>query len=295
MMKRFLACALAVLTALTLTACGGGAIGGYYSEIDKAANESAPQDSIAGWDDGGVEFTSDAVTDGTKMIYKASLDLETLDFDKAQQDIADLVKKYGGYYEEQTVSSYGSGYRYARYTIRVPAGSFEPFTNELGSVCHTVQRNSTQENVSEAYYDVESRLSTAKTKLARLQELLAKAEDLTDIITLEDAISETEQVIDSLSGTLRSYDRLVDFATVSVALDEVYRISGTGEAPLTLGQRLSTALAGGAQSVGEFFEGILVWLAYSWLWLILLAVAAAVVICLIRRGKRKKAKNTPQA
>ena len=48
-------------------------------------------------------------------------------------------------------------------------------------------------------------------KLERLQKLLAQAENMEDIITIESAISETEWNIEDLSGTLRHYDALVDF------------------------------------------------------------------------------------
>ena len=52
-----------------------------------------------------------------------------------------------------------------------------------------------------------------------------------DIITIESAISETEYEIERLSGTKRHYDALVDYATVTLELREVYRLSGTEDAP----------------------------------------------------------------
>ena len=50
-----------------------------------------------------------------------------------------------------------------------------------------------------------------------------------DIITIESAISETEYQIESLSGTLRHYDALVDYATIHISLQEVYRLSNVEE------------------------------------------------------------------
>ncbi|MBO4854542.1 MAG: DUF4349 domain-containing protein [Oscillospiraceae bacterium] len=279
-MKRIISLTLCLLLIFALAGCG--------------ASKNSPDsgfkgvDSGDGWDDSHSVNVSEesTVVDATKMIYTASLELETLEFDKAMDDITALAERYGGYFEEQTVAGYSSGYRYARLTVRVPSEHFTAFYSEMGSVCHTVRRDSSQQNISEAYYDVESRLNTAKTKLARLQELLAEAGTMADIITIESAISETEQVIDNLSGTLRNYDHLVDYATVTVELDEVYRLSGTGDAPLTLGQRLGGAFVTGLQSVGEFFESVLVWLAYSWLWLVILA---AIIIVCIRLAQRKRA------
>ena len=291
-MKRIISLALSFLLVFLLVGCGGAK----YSYD----GEFMGQGSGGGWDDSrSVEekgTPNSPLQDTTKIIYTGSLELETLEFDKAMDDITALVERYKGYLEEQTVAGYSSGYRYARLTVRVPAADFSAFFSEMGSVCHTLRRNSTQENVSEAYYDVESRLTTAKTKLARLQELLTQAEDMADIITIENAIAETEQTIDALSGKLRSYDHLVDYATVNVELDEVYRLSGTVEAPLTLGQRLGGAFITGLQSMGETLEGVLVWLAECWLWLVLLAVIVIVCVRSVRRKRARKLKtsgNTP--
>ena len=58
-----------------------------------------------------------------------------------------------------------------------------------------------------------------------------------DIITIESAISETEYEIERLSGTMRHYDALVDYATVTLELSEVYRLSGTEDAPKSFGDK----------------------------------------------------------
>ena len=61
-------------------------------------------------------------------------------------------------------------------------------------MCHVVYMSSSAENITEAYYDTDSRLKTAQIKLERLQNLLANADNMADIITIESAISETEYV-----------------------------------------------------------------------------------------------------
>ena len=110
-------------------------------------------------------------------------------------------------------------------------------------MCHVVYMSSSAENITEAYYDTDSRLKTAQIKLERLQNLLANADNMADIITIESAISETEYEIESLSGTLRRYDALVGYATIYMTLSETYKLSENSAAPLTFGQRVSRALS----------------------------------------------------
>ena len=157
-----------------------------------------------------------------KLIHTAHLEVETTAFDAAAADLETLVGELGGYFEYAAVNSYSSGYRSGTYTVRVPTGQFEVFLDQVGELCHVVYQEKDSENISEAYYDTESRLVTQKTKLERLQELLGQAETMEDIITIESAISETELAIEQLTGTLRSYDALVDFATVHLAYGWVW-------------------------------------------------------------------------
>ena len=287
-MKRILSCVFAFILVFTLAACGS--VAGKYGYEAPDENSIAP--SEPGWseDYGAAEpqMIDKEQPRADKMIYSADIDLETTEFEKAMADLTELVEHNAGYFEERSISGYTSDYRYASLTIRIPAERFDSFCTKAGDVCHTVRMNTAQENVSQSYYDVASRLDTAKTKLARLQELLAKAENMTDIITIEDAISDTEQTIDYLSGNLRGYDNLVDYATVRISVREVYRYSGTKDAPVTLGEKLSNAFSAGLESVVDLLEGIVVFLAYSWLWLLMLAVIAVVVIILVRRGKKRR-------
>ena len=154
------------------------------------------------------------------MVYTASIEMQTLEFDQAAQDIASLVESMGGYFEQKNFSNYSSSYRHASYTVRVPAEQFTDFCTQVGTLCHVTWQSDTAENISERYYDTQSRLETAQIKLERLQELLKKAESMEDIITIESAISETEYEIEDLSGTMRHYDALVGYATVDLELSE---------------------------------------------------------------------------
>lgn len=231
-----------------------------------------------------------APQNGVKLIYTANLDMETMDFDGAVTALAKLTAEVGGYYESSSVSDQSS-YRWAEYTIRVPAGYYRVFLDEAGDLCHVLSQREYTEDVSEAYYDTSGRLETQKTKLARLQELLLEAENMEDIITIESAISETEEMIDRLSGTLRHYDALVDYSTVTVYLKEVKVYEP--EPDPTYGSRLGSAFVDGLKGFAEGLGDILVALAYSWLWLLLIAGVVALILWLTR--KRRAAKKAERA
>ena len=318
-MKKFLALLLALTLALMLVGCGASKAPMEDAAMDMVTSDDAAMDM--GFDAGGApmedfkeeaEYQSGAfeeypsTIDGdklkdVKMVYTANMDLQTLSFDQADSDISALVEEMGGYFEQRSISNRSSGYRYAEYTVRVPAEKFNDFCSQMGTLCHLVYKNESADNITESYYDTQSRLVTAQTKLERLQELLRRAESMEDIITIESAISETEWTIENLTGTLRTYDSLVGYSTIYMTLHEVYELSGQGQAPVTFGDRLGESFLDGLKAIGRTAQNFAVWLAYSWFWLLIVVVIVIVVLRTIRRRKNgkpifrlKKRSSTPK-
>ena len=294
-----------LLALLLLTGCGGSA------PMDNAATESMTQNGSAaggaydtggdyGWLDSAApelpkEESSSAVTESTtgnssavqnaKMIYTADVTLQTKEYDAAAAALNALVAELGGYFETRELNQ-GGTYRSMFCVVRVPADQFTPFLDRAGTLANMTYRSEHADNVSEAYYDLEVRLTTQRTKLQRLQELLAKAENMEDIITIESAISETELQIEYLTGSLRHYDSLIGFSTINLSLHEVYRLSTEDETPVTFGDRLSSAFKRGFERGVSDLEDFIISVARNWMSLLIWAGVITVAVVVILRRKR---------
>ena len=307
-MKRTILALLLILS--LLTGCGGAA-------MNNAGSDRAPQESMTGgsmgYDKGDYNYgwaedsmdspeapnssmtgsdVSNAPLENAKIIYTADMTLETRDYEQASAALAALVSSVGGYFESRELNQ-GGTYRSVYCVIRVPASRFTEFLEQAGEVAHMTYRNEHSQNVSEAYYDLEARLTTQRTKLSRLHELLAKAQNMADIITIESAIADTELQIEYLTGSLRKYDSLIDYSTINLSLREVYRLSNEEVTPVTFGDRLATALKRGLDQGVDNLEDFVISVARNWLTLIVWAVIIAVAVVLIRRRvrARRAAKN----
>lgn len=293
MKRRVFALLLTGLMCLSLAACGAKSEAAAPSAEAPAASapmmeedyyygadmEMSMTDSVDGGETGGV-------VSGQKLIRTANLELETMGFETTAAALNDLVAQMGGYMENSSIQNRRSGYRYAEYVLRIPAERYEEFLNQAGTLCHETWRSTSQEDISEMYYDTQGRLKTQQIKLERLQDLLAKAETMEDIITIESAISETEMLIDNYSGTLRHYDGKVDYATVNVSLREVYKYSNTEEAPTTFASRLGNSFSSGWNNFVDAMEDLVVGLAYGWMWLVILGAAAFIGFRVARKKVR---------
>ena len=298
-MKKRLCVILSILLLVTLfSGCGAGM--SKSASYSPAMEDRATASSASGGTGWYVNETADApaaepkeastgssLPANTKLIYRANIDMESTEFDEAMKGLDELVGRLGGYYESSELNNYAN-YRRAYFTVRLPAENFERFCTAVGEISQVNNLSRSAEDVSEYYYDTESRLVTQQTKLARLQDLLRKAEEMEDIITLESAISETELVIEQLTGTLRKYDSLVSYATVSISLSEVYKLSTVEEPAIGFGAKLAQAFRSGANGFVNGLQRFLLSIARGWIGWLVFIIIVVVVLLIVRKIIRKR-------
>ena len=302
-MKKALSILLSLILLFSLTACGSATMdsatsapmmpstngamkeemGFDYAVPDTPAEAPMPTPSVSG----GSELVSSTLPENVKMIYRGYLYLESTAFDTATAGLQELVSQMGGYFETSELNNY-SPYRSAFYVVRVPSAKYNEFCGKVGTLAQLNSQRHTSENVSEAYYDTESRLVTQRTKLDRLQELLAKADKMEDIITLESAIAETELQIERLTGTLRKYDALVDYATVEISLEEVYVLTEQEQPVIGFWPKLAEAFKTGTNRFVDDVESFALRFARNWVSRLIWLCIWVVIIVLVVRWLRKK-------
>ena len=312
MKKRLFAWTMAVALVLSLTACGGSSSSsGGTRMMEKNAAPAAGATADTATEDGyyydydtpeEAEYDSDTGSSGqdsayknakVKLIRRASVRLETKEFDAAVRGLEALVTELNGYVEDSSVNQggYGSTYRSASYTIRVPAEKYSDFLARVSAEehCHLTSKDESTEDVGQQYFDTETRLKTLRTKLERLQDLLAQAKHMDDIITLEQAITDTEYEIERYSSTLNRYDSLIGYATFNVSIEQVVSISDTDTIPF--GQRLVNSFMGGLESFIEGVQEFVVWLVGHIFGIALIVVIVLLVRFFLRKRKEKRDKK----
>ena len=239
-----------------------------------------------------VDYAQDtnAAAQVEKIIRSASFTVKTADYDADLQKIQDLAADMGGRVEY--LSSNGdvsSGQtRSANLTLRIPAQRLDEFLTGAQGVGTITGMTQQMEDVSDSYYDTQTRLKTQQEKLARLQEMMASAQDVSDLIEIESAIADAQYYIDRYTGTLKAYDSKVDFSTVHVTVRET-KVTETKE--VSLGERIVTGIGDSFREFGWFLEDMVIFLAAALPWIITLAAVVIVAVLIIRARKNRKNKK----
>ncbi len=237
--------------------------------------------------------TLDDMYGGRKVIRTYNLTIQTNDFDNVLAAIQQRLSEYGGYSQSTSVdgkkpTSYGDAGRTATMTLRIPAEKAAQFVEGVKSLGTLLNINDNSNDITDEYFDVDSRLSVLQTELERLQSILVKTDNLADVIALEERISEVMLEIEQLTGTLKKYDALVTYTTVDIRLYEESLIEGPADVKTT-GERISEGFTNSLYGVGTFFTNLFVWLVSSLPVLVLLAVAATIAIFVVRRVTKRRA------
>ena len=319
---RLLALALAALLLLACIGCSASSNGAAYdtaaSEPQYANTEEAKYEMLAeepaaaevesvttaGYDSADAVSYDESVSDYTaKIIYSASLCIQTTEFDEAVAALERMTASFGGFVERSDVSgdiSYEADgstrvvNRWGYYTLRVPCGRFEEFLTQTQGLGNVLSSSKYAENVTSTYTDYEARLSSLYTQEDRLLSMLEQSEDVDSLIALEQRLADVRYEIESIERNLRNLDMQISYSTVSVDLQEVEVYTPTAPVQRTFGEKLSDAFASGWRGFTRGIQSFVIGMAEALPALIILIVLVAAAIIVVRRIiKKRRAKQQP--
>lgn len=158
-----------------------------------------------------------APADGRQRTFTASLELDVDRLDTAVAEAAGVVEGLGGFSATEDVDL-GSA-RVATITYRVPAERFRRALDELGGLGELRQQDVQGDDVTGAVADLESRVTTLRTSVTRLQGFLGEATDVNQIAGLEGELTRREAELASVEAQRRSLADQVALSTVTVVFD----------------------------------------------------------------------------
>lgn len=213
-----------------------------------------------------------------KIIRSGNIAVESKAIGKSKQAMDVLLMRYGGYYEQESLSSAGS---YSNYSLiaRIPAAHLDQFLKDIEKGGDKLtERSLRSEDVSLQYFDSESRLKSKRAYLERYQHMVAQAKSVKDLLEIQEQIRQLQEEIDSQESVMRSMKDQIAYSSLSIQLFEYQANLPMGSQ--NFGIQLKEAFADGWLFVGEVFLFVL----RLWPFILL----ATVVVLAWRSYKRRK-------
>ncbi len=296
---KLLAALAVLLLSLSLVACAssGGATsvgeepgrgevaegGGYGTDGGQPAPSAAP---AAPEGENPPDDGVGAPIDDARIVRTGTIELQVKDVPTALATARDGIRAMGGYIGASNTYNQDDQ-PIASITYRVPVDRWEDALDLLrglnGQTTKVVAEQTEAVEVTGAVVDLEARIRNLRASEAALQDIAAKAVRVTDVLEVQNQLTQVRGEIESLTAQLNDLEDRADYATLSATFQVpivAVEVARQDWDPKTVVDEASASLIEVLQaltSAGIWF--VIVWLPI----LLVLGVIALVVTWIVRR------------
>ena len=280
---------------LLLTACGA------ETPADKEAAHVVQYDRTESpMEDASTELKTDSAAGLTapaqsdrKLIRTVSMDAETENYDTLITALEEKLTALGGYTESRQTGTYGSTRRWSSMTIRIPADNLSAFVTHVSKNANVLSTSEETKDVTLQYVDTEAKIPALETEQARLLELLAGAQNLSEILEIEARLSDVTYELERYASQKRSYDNQITYATVRLTVEEVEVLTPVEEPSVF--DRIRTGFTSSLHGVSDGLVNLFVLLVAGSPYLLVYGAVIGVILAVSSRIRKRKQKKAPPA
>jgi hypothetical protein len=212
-----------------------------------------------------------------KIIKNGNISIEVDNVTETMDSITQIAEAMGGYVVSSNKRS--NDETSATVTIRVPAENFDETFEKIREIAiETPYENKESMDVTEEYTDLEAQLHNLEATEAQYLELLKKAENVEDIVTVQRELSYVRGEIERIEGRMKYIERTSDMSFIEVRIGEVQSFKQKKWNP---GQAFTSAVNGFISFLKGLYV-VLIWIAmFCPIWIPILVVV-------IRKRRKKK-------
>ncbi len=203
-----------------------------------------------------------------KLVRNGSVNLEVDSLKSAREEIESWVSVFGGY----VANSNESG-NWLSVTARIPSKKFDEAMSAVGRFGRTLSRSVSTDDVTEQFYDLETRIQTKEVMLERMQNYLSAAKDVKDMIQIETKLNEVTSDLESMRGRMKRLSSQIDFSTITISAQ--LPVNHTEE-----GFVLPDTKSKFREFIGNIL-GFFVWLLFALLYVVVFGIPLVLVVALL--------------
>lgn len=216
------------------------------------------------------EVESSEYQTGRVIIKNGNLHLDILDLEETMQLINNQLEGYNGYISNMStnvnyIDPQGNEFRSGYLQVKIESIHFESFMDyakDLGRIKNT---NVSSNDITNQYRDTVSRIKNLEITQQRLRDLLKESQSVEETLQIERELTRIRGQLDQLEGNIKNWDRLSQFSTINIHLNEVKSIDISIE-PIdeNIFDKAIDGLMNTVNNIRHSLERLFIWLvAYS--------------------------------
>jgi len=216
-----------------------------------------------------------------KIIKNGDISFETNNIAATRKAISSSLNKLDGYIAEESETNNSDNNRKEfNLKTRIPAKNFDQFLQNVSSGADRIDsKNISMKDVTTEYIDISTQLTNKKKLEERYLELLKKGTKISDLLEIENKLTEIQTDIESTQGQLNYLEKQVEYSELDITFYTKLAVEDNGK---TFGYKLLSSLSDGWEILGVLFLG------FVGLWPVWIIIA---VLFVIVKGWRKRMRN----
>ncbi len=159
-----------------------------------------------------------------KVVKNGSANIEVENFDSSVSKIKELANSFGGYITGSSMWTSGSNTKNGNITVKIPENKFEIFGDSLVQIGKVKSKETSANDVTEEYIDIQARIKNLKNQEYRYIELLSMAKSVEDVLAIEVQLGRIRSEIESYERRIKYLDNTTSYGTFYLTLNEPEKV-----------------------------------------------------------------------
>ena len=162
----------------------------------------------------------------TKIIKTADLTLEVSNVSGAAAAVEGICTSAGGYVSTTNIGTNYNGQPYGTVVIRIPANQFDSVLSGAGNREGDKPLHAGPGR-DRGYVDVQAQITVYQNQIAQYNLIMKNATKVDDVLAIQQQIDAVQTNLDRVTGQMKYLNSQVDYATITVSLQEPAPVGGT--------------------------------------------------------------------
>ncbi|QTQ14763.1 DUF4349 domain-containing protein [Treponema parvum] len=210
---------LTFAAALVLIGCGAhkGNFAAMKYAVDGAPMRSGDVYAAEEKSFGAHSDAGQSLPENRKLIRTGTIRFEVSSLAETKAAAEAWAKRFGGY-----VSDFSEDGRSLGMTVHIPSPAFDDAMSSSGAIGKVVSKSADSVDVTDRFYDLDSRLATRRVLLERLQSYLKEAKNIKDMLEIETKINDVTAEIEQMQGQFNRLSKQIDYSEIYIEANLPY-------------------------------------------------------------------------